>query len=163
MSSGIGNEFARAYLSRPQHTVIGSIRESAASTPNVDQLKTFVAAPGSKLVLVTIDAISPTDAQKAIQEVRSQGIEHLDIVISNIGGSPIPPTPLDTVTADEMIAMFQLNAIEHHMLWQVCRPLLRKSSAPKWVTISSILGPLPSFSHFKYPHLMFLWPQTAYK
>ncbi|KAI2463061.1 NAD(P)-binding protein [Annulohypoxylon bovei var. microspora] len=135
--SGIGNGFAKAYLSRPQHIVIGSIRESASSAPGVEELKAFPAADGSKLLLVTIESTSPTDPQQAFQVVKSEGIEHLDIVIANAGGSPLPTTPLDRVTAEEMTTMYQVNAVGPLMLFQACRPLLQKASTPKWVSIST--------------------------
>ncbi|KAI1382910.1 NAD(P)-binding protein [Hypoxylon trugodes] len=137
VSRGIGNGFAKAYLSRAQHIVIGSIRESAASASGVEELKAFPAADGSKLLLVTIENTSPTDAQRALEVVRAEGIEHLDIVIANAGGSPLPTTPLERVTAEEMTTTYQVNAIGPLMLFQACRPLLQKASTPKWVSIST--------------------------
>ncbi|KAI1415348.1 NAD(P)-binding protein [Hypoxylon sp. FL1857] len=137
VSRGIGNGFAKAYLSRPHHIVIGSIRESATLAPGVEELKAFLAADGSKLLLVTIESTSPTDPQQALQVVKSEGIEQLDIVIANAGGSPIPPMPFDRVTAQEMTATYQVNAVGPLMLFQACRPLLQKASAPKWVSIST--------------------------
>ncbi|OTB04506.1 hypothetical protein M426DRAFT_320623 [Hypoxylon sp. CI-4A] len=137
VSRGIGNGFTKAYLSRPQHTVIGSIRQTATSAPGVEELKAFPAAEGSKLLLVTIENTSPTDAEKALQVVKSEGIEHLDIVIANAGGSPLPPTPLDRVSVEEMTTTYQVNAVGPLMLFQACRPLLQKAPAPKWVSIST--------------------------
>ncbi|KAI1091353.1 NAD(P)-binding protein [Rostrohypoxylon terebratum] len=113
VSRGVGNGFAKAYLSRPQHTVIGSIRDSAASAPGVEELKAFPTADGSRLLLVTIENTSPTDAQQALQVVKAEGIEHLDIVISNAGRSPLPTTPLDRGS------------------------LRRRRQPPKWVSIST--------------------------
>lgn len=103
----------------------------------MEELKGFSAADGSRLLLVKIENTSPTDAQQALQVVRSEGIDHIDIVISNAGGSPLPTTPLDMVTAEEMTTTYQVNAIGPLMLFQACRPLLQKASAPKWVSIST--------------------------
>ncbi|KAI6082016.1 NAD(P)-binding protein [Hypoxylon rubiginosum] len=156
VSRGIGNGFAKAYLSRPQHTVIGSIRESAASAPGVEELKAFPAADGSKLLLVTIENTSPSDPQQALQVVKSHGIEHLDLVIANAGGSPLPTTPLDRVTAEEMTTTYQVNAVGPLMLFQACRPLLQKASSPKWVSIStgggsiSLMGKIRSWDGTSY-------------
>ncbi|KAI1209223.1 NAD(P)-binding protein [Annulohypoxylon truncatum] len=137
VSRGIGNGFAKAYLSRPKHIVIGSIRKSASSASGVEELKNFPAADGSKLLLVTIESTSPTDPEQALQVVKSEGVEHLDIVIANAGGSPLPTTPLDRVTAEEMTTVYQVNAVGPLMLFQACRPLLQKASKPKWVSIST--------------------------
>ncbi|KAI1760085.1 NAD(P)-binding protein [Hypoxylon sp. FL1150] len=156
VSRGIGNGFAKAYLSRPRHTVIGSIRESAASAPGVEELKSFPAADGSKLLLVTIENTSPSDPQRALQVVKSHGIEHLDLVIANAGGSPLPTTPLDRVTAEEMTTTYQVNAVGPLMLFQACRPLLQKASSPKWVSIStgggsiSLMGKIRSWDGTSY-------------
>ncbi|KAI0113814.1 hypothetical protein F4776DRAFT_666979 [Hypoxylon sp. NC0597] len=151
-----GNGFAETYFTRPQHIVIGSIRQSAALAPGVEELKVFPAADGSKLLLVTIENISPTDPEKALQVVKSEGIEHLDIVISNAGGSPLPTTPLDRVTAEEMTTTYQINAVSPLMLFQACRPLLQKTTSPKWVSIStgggsiSLMGQIRSWDGTSY-------------
>ncbi|KAI5920285.1 NAD(P)-binding protein [Camillea tinctor] len=137
VSKGIGNGFAQAYLSRPDHIVIGSIRESAASSPKVKELQSFPAAEGSKLMLVTIESTSPTDAAKALQQVKDAGIDHIDIAIANAGGSPIPTTPLESISAEEMTTTYQVNAVGPLMLFQACRPLLEKSSSPKWASITT--------------------------
>ncbi|KAI1161703.1 NAD(P)-binding protein [Nemania serpens] len=119
VSKGIGKGFAQAYLSRPNHIVIGTIRESAASSPEVKGLESFPAADGSRLLLVRIESTSPTDAATALQTIRDAGINHLDIVIANAGGSPIPTTPLESVAFQEMTTTYQVNA------------------SPKWASIST--------------------------
>jgi norsolorinic acid ketoreductase len=136
-SSGIGKGFAQAYLSRPNHLVIGSIRESAAASSQVKELQSFPAAEGSKLLLVKIESTSPTDAALAIQTVKDAGVEHLDLVIANAGGSPLPTTPLKSVDAQEMTTVYQVNAVGPLMLFQACRPLLQKAQSPKWISIST--------------------------
>ncbi|GAW16748.1 hypothetical protein ANO14919_061850 [Xylariales sp. No.14919] len=137
VSKGIGKGFAQAYLSRPNHTIIGTIRESAASSPEVKELQSFPAAEGSKLLLVQIESASPTDAATALQTVKDAGIDHLDIVIANAGGSPIPTTPLESVGFQEMTTTYQVNAVGPLMLFQACRPLLQKAQSPKWASIST--------------------------
>ncbi|KAF7514891.1 hypothetical protein G7054_g14911 [Neopestalotiopsis clavispora] len=137
MCSGIGRGFAEAYLSRPNHTVIGSIRETAALTPAVAELRSFTPADGSKLMLVTIESKSPTDAANALKEVADSGIDHLDLVIANAGGTPVPTTPFESVEAHEMIREYQVNAVGPLMLFQACRPLLQKAASPKWISIST--------------------------
>ncbi|KAI1169489.1 NAD(P)-binding protein [Nemania sp. FL0916] len=137
VNKGIGNGFAKAYLGRPHHTVIGSIRISAESSPEVSELRSYQAAEGSKLVLVTIESTSPTDAFEALKTVADSGIDHLDLVIANAGGSPIPTTPLDSVSAEEMTTVYQVNAVGPLILFQACRPLLQKAKSPKWASVST--------------------------
>ncbi|KAI1262706.1 NAD(P)-binding protein [Xylariaceae sp. FL1019] len=137
VSRGIGNGFAKAYLSRPDHIVIGSIRNSAKSSPGVNELQCYPAAEGSRLLLVEIESASPTDAAVALRSVQDAGIEHIDLVIANAGGCPLPTTPFDIVTAEEMTTMYQVNAVGPLMLFQACRPFLLKATSPKWASVST--------------------------
>ncbi|KAI0106223.1 NAD(P)-binding protein [Nemania sp. FL0031] len=134
---GIGKGFAQAYLSRPNHLVIGSIRDTATASSQAEELQSFPAAEGSKLLLVNIESTSPTDAVSAIQTVKDAGVDHLDLVIANAGGSPLPTTPIESVDAQEMTTVYQVNAVGPLMLFQACRPLLQKAQSPKWISIST--------------------------
>lgn len=63
VSIGLGNVLAAAaYLLRPDHTVIGSVRDARA--PSVQELTKLRTAEGSRLVLVSIENTSATDAKK---------------------------------------------------------------------------------------------------
>ena len=94
------------------------------------------AATGSKLVLVSIESTSPTHPQKAVEDIKTAGIDHVDIVIANAGISP-PVVPLDTVDIQDVVDCFNINAVGPIRLFQAVKPLLEKSSSPKWLSISS--------------------------
>ncbi|KAK8004719.1 hypothetical protein PG990_010756 [Apiospora arundinis] len=64
----IGNALARSYLSRPNCTVVGSVRHG--NTPGVAALKTVAADIGSKFLIVEIESASETDAKDAVQQMR---------------------------------------------------------------------------------------------
>ncbi|KAF7529954.1 hypothetical protein G7054_g9718 [Neopestalotiopsis clavispora] len=135
VSRGIGRGFAEAYLSRPNHTVIGSIRDDAS--PEVAELRAFAPAEGSKLILIHIESKEPEDAVKAIKEVKAMGIRYIDIAIANAGGSP-PIQSMDSVSASSMVDAFETNALGPLLLFQACKPLLKASKRkPKWVSIST--------------------------
>lgn len=114
---------------------MGSIRNSAS--PAVADLKSSPTGEGSKLLLVHIESSSSEDPKKAAAELEANGIDHVDIVIANAGGSP-PVVPLDEVSADDMIAAFRVNVLGPLALWQALRPLLKKSANPKWTSISTV-------------------------
>jgi len=126
---------AEHYLSKPNHTVIGSVRDS--STPSVAELKSTKPASGSKLLLVHIESTSPDDPKKALTNIEAAGIEHIDIVFANAGGSP-PVVGVETVSSKDMISSFQINALGPLLLFQTLRPLLQKSKDPKWVLKMSL-------------------------
>ncbi|QSZ36216.1 hypothetical protein DSL72_007342 [Monilinia vaccinii-corymbosi] len=137
VSSGIGKALAEHYLSKPNHIVIGSVRNS--SSPSVAELKATNPASGSKLLLVHIENTAPEDPRKAATDIEAAGIEHIDIVFANAGGSP-PVVDLLNVSSEDMVTSFQTNALSTLLLFQALRPLLQKSKNPKWASISSIGG-----------------------
>ncbi|KAK7955153.1 hypothetical protein PG988_015847 [Apiospora saccharicola] len=128
VNKGIGQELARRYLLRPNHTVIGSIR-CDESSPEVADLKATQPAPGSQLHLVHIESTSASDPAGAVEAIKGLGIEYLDVVVANAGGGPFPVIPLDSA----------------------CKPLLEKASSPKWISVStgggsiSMIGAIRSY------------------
>ncbi|ETS85991.1 hypothetical protein PFICI_04016 [Pestalotiopsis fici W106-1] len=106
-------------------------------SPGVAELRSYPAAQGSRLIFITIESRSLTDAAKALKVVADAGIDHLDLVIANAGGTPVPTTPFESVSADEMIRDYQVNAVGPLMLFQACRPLLLKAASSKWISIST--------------------------
>jgi NAD(P)-dependent dehydrogenase (short-subunit alcohol dehydrogenase family) len=96
-------------------------------------------ATGSKLFLVSIESTSATDPRKAVEEIQAAGINHLDIVIANAGACP-SMVPLDTVDIKDVIDAFNVNTVGPIRLFQAVKPLLEKSSSPKWVSVSSAVG-----------------------
>lgn len=135
VTQGIGKSLVQAYLQRPHHTVIGSIRNS--NSPGVADLKASPKAEGSKLQLVHIESASAEDPKNALAEIEAAGIEHIDIVIANAGGSP-PVVPLDGVSREDMVSAFQVNVLGPLSLYQTFKPLLKKSTNPKWVSVSTV-------------------------
>jgi NAD(P)-dependent dehydrogenase (short-subunit alcohol dehydrogenase family) len=134
---GIGHALALAYLAQPNTIVIGSVRNKA--DPKYQDLKSSPAATGSKLILVTIESSSQTDPQQAVEDIKAAGINHVDIAIANAGFAP-PPAPPETVEIKDMEETFRVNTLGPLILFRALKPLLDKSSAPKWISISSVAG-----------------------
>ncbi|KAI0812199.1 NAD(P)-binding protein [Xylaria sp. FL0064] len=145
VSRGIGKALAAAYLSRPNHRVIGSIRDSSPPE-GVEELRLSPTANGSSLMLVKIESMNPEDPERVLQEMMAAGVDRLDIVISNAGGSPVPPSPLESISAEELLSVYHTNAIGPLRLFQVFRSLLQKSKTPKWIWQSSIGGSISSMA-----------------
>jgi norsolorinic acid ketoreductase len=128
---------ARIYLARPDHTVIGSVRDE--TTAGVAELKSFATADNTKLLLVHIDSASVDDPKKALAKVQDAGIDHIDVVIANAGGY-LTPAPIDSVGREELMSCFETNAAAPMLLFQTFKPLLQKAKAPKWIVISTSAG-----------------------
>ncbi|KAK6194170.1 NAD-dependent histone deacetylase sir2 [Pestalotiopsis sp. IQ-011] len=125
---GIGKSLSQAYLARPNHIVVGSIRDDTA--PGVAESKASPKGDGSRLLLVKIESASPQDAGKAVKEMEAEGIDHIDILIPNAGVSP-PVEPIETVDLGVLSSAFNVNAMGPLALYQACFPLLKKSSNAK--------------------------------
>ncbi|KAI1506669.1 NAD(P)-binding protein [Biscogniauxia marginata] len=141
---GIGNALARAYIARPNCTVVGSIRDDAAR--GVTELKAFPKGNGSRLLLVHIESSSPTDANNAVEEIKAAGIDHIDILITNAGVSP-PVDPLETVDLGVVASTFHINALGPLALYQACYALLKRSANAKFMPITSAAGTLGGMEH----------------
>lgn len=140
---------AQICLDRPNHIVIGSVRDESA--PGVAELKKKTPAEGSKLHLVHIESTSPEDPKKAAAAVEAAGIDHVDIIIANAGANPFPVLPIETIPNEDLVWAFQTNAAGPLGLFQAFRHLLKKSKSPKWASITSnggsisLIGPMKSY------------------
>ncbi|KAF3057054.1 Norsolorinic acid ketoreductase [Daldinia childiae] len=142
---GIGNALAQIYLSRSNCTVVGSIRDEKAS--GVTELKASPKGSGSKLLLVKIESSVPGDANRAADEIKAAGIDHIDIVVANAGISP-PIVSLEKVNLEDVVGAFNVNAVGAIALYQACHPLLEKSSNAKFVSISSAAGSISAMEPY---------------
>ncbi|KAI6080371.1 NAD(P)-binding protein [Hypoxylon rubiginosum] len=134
---GIGNALARAYIGRPNCTVVGTIRDHTSS--GVAQLEASPKGNGSRLILVKVESSSLTDARDAVEEMEAAGIDHIDILIPNAGTSP-PVESLETVDLGVVASAFHVNALGPLSLYQACYALLRKSNDAKFMPITSAAG-----------------------
>ncbi|KAK8071363.1 aflatoxin biosynthesis ketoreductase nor-1 [Apiospora hydei] len=131
---GIGNALAQSYLTRPNCTVVGSVRDENA--PGVAALQSTAQDNNPKLLVVKIESASDTDAKDAVEMMKAAGIDHIDILIANAGVSP-PIIPLETESLAAIESAFRVNALGSLALYQACHPLLMKSGNPKFVAIGS--------------------------
>ncbi|KAK5992005.1 Norsolorinic acid ketoreductase nor1 [Cladobotryum mycophilum] len=135
VSRGLGKALAATYLSRPNHLVIGSVRDLAAAK----ELDSLPVAEGSKLSLVKIEVTKSTDFADAVKKIQGEGVEKLDLVIANAGISG----KIGGVAAaqlDDVREVFEVNVVGVVALFQATLPLLTKSESPKWVSIGTISG-----------------------
>ncbi|KAK8099625.1 uncharacterized protein PG998_012866 [Apiospora kogelbergensis] len=151
---GIGNALARSYLSRPNCTVVGSVRDESA--PGVADLQAVAAANHeAKLLIVKIESASEADAKEAVQQMRAAGIDHIDVLIANAGVSP-PIVGLETVELASVESAFRVNTLGPLALYQACHGLLLRSRSPKLITMSSKAGSIGDMSSLR------AWKAPAY-
>ncbi|KAJ0415699.1 hypothetical protein BJY00DRAFT_304726 [Aspergillus carlsbadensis] len=141
VARGLGKALAEFYLARPNHTVLGTVRDPAAATAQaLLSSSTTTAAAGSKLHLLKLSATHAPDYTSLTASIKSLEITHLDIVIANSGIS-CSPTPLATIAPESLLTGYDVNTVGTLRLWQATRELLQKSKrGPKWVSMSSGAG-----------------------
>ncbi|KAK3311862.1 hypothetical protein B0H66DRAFT_614621 [Apodospora peruviana] len=139
---GIGRGLAEIFLARPNHTVIGAVRDPSSSTAST--LQSFRAAKDTKLLLVKISSNSDTDAVDAIATIKAAGVDHLDIVIANAGISSTSAfAKVDGVKLKDIRDMFEVNTLGPLKLFIAAFPLLKATAdskgpgAPKFVGVST--------------------------
>lgn len=138
VTRGLGRALTETYLSRPNHIVIGTVR--SLTSPASLSLQATAASPGSRLILIELEATSPTSHTDAIQALTTtHSITRLDIVIANAGitGSL---TPVSTIPIPDLKNVLDTNTIGPILLFQATLPLLLKSPTgqPKWISMSTI-------------------------
>ena len=134
---GLGKGLLELFLAKPDHIVIAGNRDvtSASSKSLADIPK----GERSKLFVVKIDATVPTDPFEAVEELKKQGIDHLDLVIANAGVARNVPMVRDLQIADLEATMVP-NVYGVVSLYQATRPFLLKAAKPTWATMGSSAG-----------------------
>ncbi len=139
---GIGKGLVAKLLSRPQSTLIVLVRDPSHDTS--ESLSSLPKAEGSKLIVEKYDAASTDSPFNAIKAVQSTNhIDVLDIVIAN-SGILTQYGPVSGVKASELESHFFINAVAPILLFQATLPLLKKSSNPKFFTISTSVASIGS-------------------
>ncbi|RYP49210.1 hypothetical protein DL769_011108 [Monosporascus sp. CRB-8-3] len=97
---GLGKGLLQRYLARPDHIVIAANRDPKSSQSQA--LKDLPKGPGSRLIMVKVDATVESDASEAVEDLVAQGINSLDVVVANAGVSLCHPKVSDLRMADVM-------------------------------------------------------------
>ncbi|KAL5334400.1 hypothetical protein BJX70DRAFT_405458 [Aspergillus crustosus] len=147
LAPGLGKALLETYLARPNHTVIGTVRDLSA--PATKSLDSIPKASGTKLLTFQLEVTNPEHYPALISAITSAGIHHLDIVIANSGVSTTAD-PLASVSIEKINYMFDVNANGVLRLYQAVRGLLDSSPTgkPKWVTLGSSAGSLSAIEQW---------------
>lgn len=121
----MGRAFVEAFLSRPNHTVIGAVRDPGSSSSQ--SLKSVTTGQGSSLLLVKIDSASLTDSSVAVETIKEAGISHLDIVIANAGISG-SIRRVESIELEDMREVFEVNTLGVVSLFKAVYPLLKATA-----------------------------------
>ncbi|KAF2652495.1 putative aflatoxin biosynthesis ketoreductase nor-1 [Lophiostoma macrostomum CBS 122681] len=148
--AGLGYGLAEIYLARPNHTVIGAVRNPSTATA----LKALPTGSGSSLIIIKIDSVSSTDPATAIEEIKSQGITAVDIVIANAGISQVFP-PVHELEISDLLEHLQVNVFGVILLFKAVRPLLLAATQPKFVTLGTSAASLSEMATRNFPNSVY--------
>ncbi|EPE33481.1 NAD(P)-binding Rossmann-fold containing protein [Glarea lozoyensis ATCC 20868] len=143
---GIGLGLTSLLLSRPNTTVVATVRDKTTSTTS---LLALPKAPGSELIIAylsisTTSALEIESAHKALAEdLETRGINRLDVLIANAGNGTSFKSAADT-DLEDVVRDFHTNTLAPLSLYQTLLPLLQRSKAAKFIIIGSILGSITS-------------------
>jgi NAD(P)-dependent dehydrogenase (short-subunit alcohol dehydrogenase family) len=131
---GIGREVARQLAQKGMLVFLGS-RDLAAGQAAARELS----AAASQVATVRLDVCEPASLDRAVQEVAEQA-GRLDVLINN-AGSIIESAAAET-SAAVLREVFETNVFGCAEMIRVALPLLRESSCPRIVNVSSTTGSL---------------------
>ena len=148
--AGLGYGLAERFLARPNYIVIGAVRNPSTATA----LKKLPTGEGSSLIIVKIDSISETDPTTAIEDIRSQGVTAVDIVVANAGISQVFPQ-VHEVELSDLLEHLQVNLFGVILLFKAVRPLLLAAKQPKFVTLGTSAASLTEMETRNFPNSVY--------
>ncbi|KAF2266542.1 NAD(P)-binding protein [Lojkania enalia] len=143
---GLGRALFDHYVSQPDNTLIAAVR-------NLESAQGLLSVPkgeNTRVILVKIDSASKADPFEAVEEVKRQGIESLDVVISAAGIAKF--NTIEDMPLEEFEEVLMINGISVLLLYKATLPLLRASKTeggPKFGFISGAGASLAEME--KYP------------
>ena len=153
-NKGIGFETARQLLEKGFFVFIGSRNVENG----LEAVKTLNAEGFSNVETIKLDVTDLTSGRTAREEIGKK-VAVLDVLINNAGinGGSDPYTVLEA-TSDEYLNAFRTNLIGTTNVTQAFIDLLKKSSEPRIVNVSTSVGSLslqsdpnwPAYSYAKY-------------
>jgi NAD(P)-dependent dehydrogenase (short-subunit alcohol dehydrogenase family) len=132
---GLGAETARRLAAR-DFTVWMGARDSAAGAEVADKIRAD--HPDADLRVVELDVTSDESVRSAYDVVSESGTG-LDVLVNNAGITGRFVEPAETLPAD-FLPVFGVNLLGPVRVTHTFLPLLRQSSAPRLVMVSSGMG-----------------------
>ncbi|XMA18840.1 hypothetical protein WAI453_011631 [Rhynchosporium graminicola] len=134
-NNGIGLAACQLFASQPNYHCIMGSRSLEKGQKVLELIQSFNGAYSISMVQLDIDSDSSIAA--AVKEVKTEH-GHLDILINNAGICPM------TFTRPDLRSCLETNAISPAMVTESFFPLLLKSSKPRIIYVSSVLGSVQS-------------------
>jgi NAD(P)-dependent dehydrogenase (short-subunit alcohol dehydrogenase family) len=149
-SRGIGFELVKQLLA-------GDVRVAACvrDPSKAEELRALAKAYPEKLFILPLDVRSDESAhQLALSLPRDAGFDRIDVLINNAGVYLDSDMPFSRLESQVLQNSFDTNTIGPMRLTKALLPLLKRSSHPKVMNISSIMGSITETSGSSYAYRM---------
>ncbi|RDH36555.1 hypothetical protein BDQ94DRAFT_138025 [Aspergillus welwitschiae] len=148
-SRGIGLALTQTLLLRPNTTVVATMRNPTTNSLYTNPQQT---SPTSTLILLPLDIQSTTSITTAIETLESKhNITHIDTVISNAGYYNDATHRVDNIPLSTVQSHFDVNTLGTIRLFQGVYDMLKKSTKPVFVSVSSFLGSIGGLEEEFFP------------
>jgi len=134
---GLGLEMVRQYVAQG-----GRVFAACRIPEKADALRQLARQYPDQVVIVQLEVTDQTQIDSSVEAVSAK-TESLDIVINNAGiNPPRSEQTLETITAEMMLHVLNVNAVSSLMVSKAFVRLLKPGDNPRLVQISSQLGSL---------------------
>ncbi|KAF2758371.1 short-chain alcohol dehydrogenase [Pseudovirgaria hyperparasitica] len=142
-SSGFGALTARA-LAKAGHNVYAGHRSLRTESAAVEKDSTFNKEHGLEIHALELDVTKDESCKAAVEKVITEA-GSLDVVVHNAGHMGFGP--LEAFTPDQLLSMFDVNALGTHRLNRAFLPYMRKKGTGLvlYVGSTSTRGAMPPF------------------
>lgn len=137
-SRGIGAAIASAFAAEGAAVAVHGRDESAAA-----EVRDRIRAAGGRAELVLGDVTSPQDLDRIRKEVESS-LGPVDVLVTNAGGNPTRPGPLEQMSVDEWKAAVDANLTATFVTIASILPGMKERGSGSIVTMSSAAARRPT-------------------
>ena len=131
---GIGFAIVQGLLAK-NFTVILASR-------SLDSAKQAAAKLNGTVIPLTLDVSDDSSIEQAVQTLKAQGINQLDVLINNAGIYPDSSVDMLTISRELLDSAMNTNTFGVIRMVQACLPLLDAAGAARVINVSSGMGAL---------------------
>ena len=139
-SRGIGAAIARRFAEHGARVAVNGRDVSALSAVHAE-----IERRGGRAIQVAADVTSFA-AIETMRHLIEQDLGPIDILVANVGGSPIPPGPLEAISEDAWRATIDVNLTATFLTIKSVLPGMKQRKRGNIITISSVSGRRPQAS-----------------
>lgn len=137
------------YVAQSNTTIIAAVRDVKVA----QGLLGIPRGENTKVVITKVDSSWRTDPYDAVEHIKAEGIDHIDVVISSAG--IVKMATVEDIPLEDFEEVLMVNALSVMLLYKATLPLLRNSQDAKFAFISAAGGSLNEMPKYPYPNISY--------